>query len=492
MTDPDGVMTFVNPEFVRLYGYTAEEVVGRATPRILKSGRTSDDTYRLLWQRLIGGEVIRGELINRTKEGGLVNVEFSANPVRDGQNIIVGFLAIQRDVTARKQLEGQFLQAQKMEAVGRLAGGIAHDFNNLLTSILGFADLVMDSLAATDCRRSDLEEIRRAGQSAATLTRQLLTFSRQEVVEPTIIDVNATVAQFTSILGRTVGEDVIVTLRLEPVLHRIKMDAGQLEQILMNLSVNARDAMPRGGTLTIGTANIEIQKDHRGAQSQTPPGRYVALTITDTGLGMSQEVQSHLFEPFFTTKEIGKGTGLGLSTVFGIVKQHDGCIGVVSEIDHGTTVTIYFPEVERHDPREIQEAAAEPRPNGDETILIAEDNDGLRALAARTLKGCGYHTIAARDAREAMELSRGFDGPIHLLVTDVVMPGPDGPALSHELTCARAETRVLYMSGYTDGMMSDHGLVGRGVQFLQKPFSPNALARKVRQVLEAPKPGAVV
>ena len=265
------------------------------------------------------------------------------------------------------------------------------------------------------------------------------------------------------------------------------MDAGQLEQILMNLSVNARDAMPRGGTLTIETANIEIRKERHGAQSEIPVGRYVALAITDTGMGMSQEVRSHLFEPFFTTKEFGKGTGLGLSTVFGIVKQHDGCIEVVSTIDRGTTLTIYFPEVERHDPVAIRETPAEPHPTGHETILIAEDSDGMRALVARTLTTCGYHTIVARDAREAMQLSGDFDGPIHLLVTDVVMPGPDGPELSGELTRARAETRVLYMSGYPDGMMSDHGLEGGGVQFLQKPFSRDALARKVRQVLEAPE-----
>jgi PAS domain S-box-containing protein len=634
MTDREGVITFVNREFVQLYGYAPEEVVGVSTPRILKSGLTPVEDYAALWERLARGEVVRGELVNRTKAGDLASIEYSANPVRDGQNGVIGFLAVQRDITerkrieaalqasearyrtlaetrrglamplerhagllnavidgspigiavldsasfvcnsvnpafgrlvsdramagvplkdlwpgdatdvmrmfervldtgipgecvdvqlprsrtipdsqapswvtvsasplllpgvivpgllvlvtdttSRKQLEAQFFQAQKMEAVGRLAGGIAHDFNNLLTAILGYSELLMETFDAGDRRRHDLEEVRRAAESAAALTRHLLTFSRKQIAEPTIVDVNAVVAQFEKIIRRTIGEDVTLNLRLEPTLERILIDAGQLEQILMNLTVNARDAMPRGGTLTITTVNLEVTEANRPLHGHTPVGRYVALAITDTGIGMSDDVQSHLFEPFFTTKEAGKGTGLGLSTVFGIVTQHNGHIDVSSAPGCGTTFSICFPRVERHEAIEADARVWCPLPTGRETILIAEDDDALRALAARTLDGCGYRTLAARNALEAVQMAGEFPGAIDVLVTDVVMPGADGVELARELGRSRPGMRVLYMSGHTDGVISEHGLLKQGVQFLHKPYTRLTLARKVREVL---------
>jgi PAS domain S-box-containing protein len=737
-TDRTGVIAFVNREFERVYGYTGDEVVGCTTPRILKSGRMSDEWYANFWQTVSRGETVRGEFVNRTKAGDLVYMETSVNPIRDPEGEIAGYLAVQRDISARKrteaalresevryrtlaesahdaifilgldgrfqymneaaaspfdrapakvvgrhfseffqpeaaawiedqirqvhhtrvalyaeqamdfpqgktwqsawlapifdadgevasvmgiarditaqrslaallerqngllnaiverspvgiavldgsslvcnlvnpaleqmvatgpmlgapfasvwpgdaadiitmfervlatglpqecvdvslpdaaasgdgpsctsatvwasslglpgnavpsvlvlvsnttrrkQLEAQFYQAQKMEAVGRLAGGVAHDFNNLLTSILGYSELLVDTFAADDARREDLQEIRRAGQSAATLTRQLLAFSRKQIADPVVLDVNLVVKQFDKIVRRTIGEDVAVDLRLDPTVEPVKIDPGQLEQVLMNLSVNARDAMPQGGTLRIETRNVVFEtRDAR--RRWIAPGRYVSLTISDTGSGMSKEVQSHLFEPFYTTKEFGKGTGLGLSTVYGIVKQHGGYIDVVSEVGRGTSVTLYVPQAGQAERPRIDDGPHEACPHGRETVLVVEDNDALRALACRILEGCGYRTLGAPTARAALRLSRTFREPIDLLLTDVVMPGADGLALGRHLTRHRPNTRVMYMSGHTEDVISRHGLLNPSVEFLQKPFTRERLAQKVREVLD--------
>ncbi len=396
-----------------------------------------------------------------------------------------GVLILVADVSARKALERQFHQAQKMEAVGRLAGGIAHDFNNLLTSILGYAELVLETLTPEDERRSDLEQIRKAGASASALTRQLLTFSRRDIAAPTVLDVNISLERFQSILTRTLGEDVDVVFQLEPAVDGVLMDVGQLEQVVMNLCVNARDAMPRGGTLTIHTGNVRLDREEQVQHRWAPPGDYVFLKVSDTGSGMTSEVQAHLFEPFFTTKPFGKGTGLGLSTVYGIVVQSHGFIAVASEPEQGTTFTIYLPKAEGRARVQGEPSASEAPMPGRGTVLIAEDNEALRMLAKRTLDGCGYQTIAAKDATEALQLTDAFQGRIDLLLTDVVMPGLDGLELSHALARRHPETRVLFMSGYTHETISHHGLLDRGVQFLQKPFSCATIARKVHEVLTA-------
>jgi two-component system cell cycle sensor histidine kinase/response regulator CckA len=411
-------------------------------------------------------------------------VTVTTSPLRLPGSATVGVLVQVADTSGRKQLEAEFYQAQKMEAVGRLAGGVAHDFNNLLTAILGYCELTLDTLEPADPRRADLEEIRHAGNSATTLTRQLLTFSRRQTVAPVIIDVNANVTAFKKIIDRTIGEDIALRFTLEPALARVTIDPGQLEQVLMNLCVNARDAMPRGGTLTIETRNAEIKNHEVIRRRRVPPGQYVELMISDTGSGMSADVQSHLFEPFFTTKEAGKGTGLGLPTVFGIVKQHNGYIDVVSEAGCGTTFTIYFPQVEQPATADDGSEPDDSLPLGSETVLIAEDNDAVRALAARTLDRCGYRTLVARNAEEALAMATGFSGPIHLLLTDVVMPVTDGVQFSQDLKRLRAETKVVFMSGYADDSVSRRELLEQGA-FLQKPFARLSLARKVREALNA-------
>jgi PAS domain S-box-containing protein len=387
------------------------------------------------------------------------------------------------DTSARKRLEAQFFQAQKMEAIGRLAGGVAHDFNNLLTSILGYAELLRDTLDPDDPRRSDVKEIQHAGESAAALTRHLLAFSRKQIVQPGVIDLNKSLRRFEKIVRRTIGEDIQVSLETDPFIDRITIDSGQLEQIVLNLSVNARDAMPRGGRLEIRTANLVVDR-REGANDPVPPGRYAVLTLTDNGAGMSDEVRAHLFEPFFTTKPFGKGTGLGLSTVYGIVKQNDGFIAVKSEPNRGTTITIYLKGID--EPETAAAEITEPFETGTETILVAEDNDALRALARKTLQSCGYRVLAARDAEEALKLANAYSDPIHLLLTDVVMPGADGLDLSRAVVRRHRETRVLFMSGHTDEVVSHHGLLDGNVRFLQKPFTRNTVARAIRQVLDSP------
>jgi signal transduction histidine kinase/CheY-like chemotaxis protein len=381
-----------------------------------------------------------------------------------------------------RRTEAQLRQAQKMEAVGRLAGGIAHDFNNLLTTILGTCDLLLEELPREKQWREDVEEIRKAGDRAASLTRQLLAFSRKQVIEAETINLNETVASVSSMLRRLIGEDIELITRLEPALGMIRADSGQLEQVLMNLAVNARDAMPSGGALIIETANVQIEGD-QDRTAGIPPGPYVMLAVSDNGIGMDAETQSHIFEPFFTTKEQGKGTGLGLATVYGIVRQSGGYVSVYSEPGIGATFKVYLPPV--HDiptPRTITLVA--PR-GGSETILVAEDEPAVRNLARRVLESHGYEVMVASNAEEALARSREFAGRIHLLLTDVIMPGMSGSQLADHISTEREDSRVLFMSGYTDTAISHHGVLGPGIWYLQKPFSPVGLAEKVREVLDS-------
>ena len=380
-----------------------------------------------------------------------------------------------------RRTEAQLRQAQKMEAVGRLAGGIAHDFNNLLTTILGTSDLLLEELPAEKRWREDVEEIRTAGDRAASLTRQLLAFSRKQVIEAATLDLNETVSSVSTMLRRLIGEDVELVTRLDPALGMIQADSGQVEQVLMNLAVNSRDAMPNGGALIIETSNVEVEggKDN-GA---IPSGSYVMLAVSDNGIGMDAEVQSHIFEPFFTTKEQGKGTGLGLATVYGIIRQNGGYVSVYSQLGAGATFRIYLPRVENVPvPRTLPTVS--PR-GGTETILVAEDEPAVRNLTRRILESHGYMVMTASGAEEALEMSRGFKGPIHLLLTDVIMPGMSGPQLADRMASERKDARVLFMSGYTDTAISHHGVLEPGIWFLQKPFSPVGLAEKVREVLDS-------
>ena len=480
---PEGTITSLNPAFETITGWRRDEWVGRPFERLVHP-----EDLPLALELL--GRVVRGELrpVSQfrvgTAKGDYRMVEFAATP-QLLERRLVGMLGIGRDVTERVQLEQQLRQAQKMEAVGRLAGGIAHDFNNILTAITGYADLLLEDLSPTDPRRQDADEIRKAAERAAGLTRQLLAFSRQQVLQASVIDVNALVEDLKKMLGRLLGEDVDLGTQLDPAAGRVKADPGQLEQVLMNLAVNARDAMPKGGKLTLETANVQLDEAYAADHYPARPGWYVMIAVTDTGIGMTEETQAHMFEPFFTTKEKGKGTGLGLATVYGIVKQSGGFIWVYSEVGHGSTFKIYLPRLDDASQRPAPAATPAVRaPRGTETVLLAEDEPPVRAIARQVLERHGYTVLEAPSAESALDIATRYSGTIHLLLTDVIMPGMNGRELATRLADLRPDARVIFMSGYTDDAVMRHGVLEPGATYVQKPFTPDAIARKVREVLD--------
>ena len=394
-------------------------------------------------------------------------------------------VGISLDVTERRALEEQYQQAQKTEAIGRLAGGVAHDFNNLLTVILGYCELLITDVDSDATRQGALAEIQKAGTRAAGLTRQLLAFSRRAIIQPTLLDLNAVVTDMRVMLGRLIREDVKVTLHCPLQLARVKADRGQVEQIVMNLAVNAQDAMPRGGTLTIETCNVELDQHYAKTHVAVNPGSYVALTVTDTGSGMTPQVMARVFEPFFTTKEVGKGTGLGLATVHSIAGRSGGSVDVISEIGRGSSFNVYFPVSDAAQPViDVVAPPAAPRALAGETVLVVEDARELRDLTRRLLQRQGYTVLVASNADEALAL---FDAntSIGVVLTDVVMPGASGPELTRQLVERRPSTKVIYMSGYTEDAIVHHGVLKSGIAFLHKPFTSDALGRKVREVLDA-------
>ena len=395
-----------------------------------------------------------------------------------------------RDLTRQRKLEDQLLQAQKMEAVGQLAGGVAHDFNNLLTVIMSYSSLLLSDMGANDAERGDIQEISDAAERAASLTRQLLAFSRKQVLQMRAVNVNAVVTEVERMLRRLIGEDISLNTHLDADLALINGDPGQLEQVLINLAVNARDSMSGGGSLTITTGNADLTEEHGERHLGAAAGKYVMLAVTDTGCGMTKEVQQHLFEPFYTTKGPGKGTGLGLSTVYGIVKQSDGDVYVYSEPGHGTTFKVYFPRLTGATDALV--TTAEHRavaPRGTETLLLAEDDEALRALGARVLGALGYNVLVARTGSEALQIVAEYKGAIDLIATDVVMPGMNGSQLVELVLQSRPGVRVLFMSGYTDDDVMRRGVIDGQTAFLQKPFTPDLLAHKVREVLDVVAPG---
>jgi PAS domain S-box-containing protein len=470
-----------NPAAERMFGWSAAEALNQVLPVV------PEDERNELLDRVRGGEPLLGvERKRLRKDGSLLDVTLWTAPLRNPVGEVSGVMGIYADLTQSKQLEEQFRQAQKMEAVGRLAGGIAHDFNNILTVITGYGEMVAERIADDPAMSEEMQEILKAADHATVLTSQLLIFSRRHVVKQEPLDLNTVVAKLERMLRRIIGEDVELVTAPGPGLARVRADAAQVEQVIMNLAVNARDAMPEGGRLIIETANVELDAAYARGHIGVQEGEYVMLAVSDTGKGIPPDVRIRLFEPFFTTKERGKGTGLGLSTVYGIVKQSGGEIWVYSEPGRGSTFKIYLPRVTDDKPKPARAAEPSPVERGEETLLLAEDEPGVRALARDVLRQRGYQVLEAMDVQDALRICREHPDRIDLLLTDVVMPVMSGRELAERVAEIRPEIKVLYMSGYTDNIVVSHGVTSIDKEFLQKPFTPRSLARKVRESLDRP------
>ena len=482
--DTDGIVGDWNPAAERSFGYTRAEMLGQPLHRV-SGAENLPELERMLADAFKRDGRWAGELPFVRKDGvhGVADVIVAVQ--RDAQGRASSIISVSRDVTERKRLEAQLQQSQKMEAVGRLAGGIAHDFNNMLTAVKGYTEFLLEDLDQTDQRRTDVQEIAKAADRAASLTRQLLAFSRKQVLQPRPLDLNDVIEGMEKMLCRLIGEDVHVVTRLESDLHLVEADPSQVEQVIMNLAVNARDAMPTGGTLTIETRNVVI--DRVEADWAIQPGPYALLVMTDTGHGMDASTQAQIFEPFFTTKPVGEGTGLGLSTVYGIVKQSEGHVSVYSEPGRGSTFKVYLPHVAESGQSPMLGPEMSRFPRGSETIVLVDDDEGVRAVARRILQRAGYTVLSAPDGVEAMRLISESGGRIDLLVTDVVMPGLGGRDLVAHVRDTYPDLRVLFVSGYTEEGVRRHGVLDVESAFLEKPFTAERLAQKVREVLDTPR-----
>jgi PAS domain S-box-containing protein len=484
--DASGTITGWNAQAEAVFGWPRSEVIGRSLSETIVPPAYREAHEKGLRYFLATGE---GSLLNRRVEitalhrsGREFPVELAISPARVGDTYT--FSAFVRDITERKRLEDQLLQAQKMESVGRLAGGIAHDFNNLLTAILGYAELAEDETDPQEVRQY-LSHVRQAAEKASDLTRQLLTFARRQIIAPRTVNINDLILSLDKLLRRLIGENIELVMLPKEGLHSVKVDPGQFEQILVNLVVNSRDAMPDGGKITIETANVTLDAEYARQHEEVVPGEYVLLAVSDTGSGMEEAIRLHIFEPFFTTKEKGRGTGLGLATVYGIVKQSGGHIWLYSEPGEGTAFKIYLPRT-TETPEAVSNAPRKTvQPGGSETILLVEDEPAVRALAAQTLQARGYAVIEAMNGEEALRLVKGREAQIRLLITDVVMPQMNGKELAERLQALHPGMKVLYSSGYTENTIVHHGVLKPGIAFLSKPFTPTMLAGKVREVLDS-------
>ena len=486
LINEQGMVIDANTQALRMFGYDRGELIGESTEMLLPERfRCSHEGQRSSYMKEPHTRpmAVGRELTARRKDGTEFAVEIALAPLATDDGVLVSSTIV--DITERKKMEEQRRLSQRMEAIGKLSGGVAHDFNNMLAVILGCSDVVLDALPPDHPAIRKIEMIRKAGASAVDLTRQLLAFSRQQMLQPRVLDLKEVVEQTQALLRRLIGENIEFKISLDPSLGRVKADPGQIEQVLLNLVINARDAMPQGGRLTIEACNVEMDDSYKGEHQVVIPGRYVVLGVQDTGCGMDRETQARIFEPFYTTKELGKGTGLGLATVYGIVKQSGGYIWVYSELNQGTLFKVYLPRVDES----VQPAKKEPEAvvlESCKTILLAEDSVSLREMAREYLASLGYVVLEAASGREALQKAKEFDGPIHLLLTDVVMPEMSGPELARHMMALRPEIKVIFTSGYTNDAIARQGVLDPAVAFIQKPYRPKALALKIQEVLAVP------
>jgi two-component system cell cycle sensor histidine kinase/response regulator CckA len=488
--DHQGRITSVNRTVLEMLGYMIEEIIGQPVWNFI----VEEDEARHRILAKLAGTVSPAQGLERTyrrKDGTTFPALIEDLLLKDSEGKIIGMRQTIQNIAERKRmekekaiLEEQLRQSQKMEAMGRLAGGIAHDFNNLLTIIKGYSQLSLLDLKKGDPKGKGIEEIQKATQRATDLIRQLLAFSRRQVMEMKVIDLNSLLRDLDKMLRRVIGEDIVLVTLLAEDLGRVKTDLGQMEQVLMNLVVNSRDAMPSGGKLTIETANVQLDEEYARIHIEVPPGRYIVLSVSDTGMGMTPEVKERIFEPFFTTKENDKGTGLGLSTAYGIVKQSGGNILVYSEPGKGTAFKIYLPRVDGPLEEGRERVVEGEIPHGEETVLIVEDYEEVRQLAVQVLERQGYNVLEAANGNETLRVCKEYKGPIHLMVADVVMPGMSGRELAERIKSLHPEIKVLYTSGYADDRIIHYGVLREGVNYIQKPFTMEGLARKVREVID--------
>ncbi len=486
ITDINGDIEYLNSKFTDTTGYSYKELLGKALP-VLKSEEHPQEFYKKLWETISSGVTWKGEIYSKKKDGTLYWVNATISPIKNEKGTITHYILLKEDITEKKNLEDQLRLSQRMEAIGRFAGGIAHDFNNMMTAVIGFSDYLLSSRKDDDSLVSILKQIKSSGQRAAELTHQLLAFSSRQVMESQIIDLNLIIGDIEQMMKQLIGEDIALKTAFQKKPVIIKADRSQVEQIIMNLAVNSRDAMPGGGKLCIETATAHLDEDDCKDWIDIRPGLYVMLSVTDTGHGINKETQAHIFEPFYTTKEIGKGTGLGLSTVYGIVKQSGGHIHCYSELGKGTTFKIYFPSIVEPGSKNHgkEEEPCTEALIGSETVLIVEDEDIVRDIASSVLKDSGYRVLEASNSDEALAICRGEQAEkIDLLITDVIMPGMRGPELAREVLAISPETTILFISGYPDNAVESIESIESGKNFLQKPFTPKTLLMKIRQILK--------
>jgi len=484
ITDAGGNIEYTNPKFTEVTGYTREEATGK-NPRILKSGEHPPELYKQLWDTITSGKEWRGEFQNKRKDGELYWENASISPIKNTEEVITHFIGVKEDITERKCLEKQLIQAQKMEAIGNLAGGVAHDFNNLLGVIIGYSDFLLTKIDKQDKTSEFIEEIKKAGQRAASLTDQLLAFSRRQVLQPEVLEINTIVSDIEKMLGRLIGEDIELITDFEAEIEPVKADRGQVEQVLMNLVINARDAMTGGGKVTVKTGNAAIDEHYCKAYSYARLGRFVCLSVTDTGIGMDEETISHIFEPFFTTKKEGLGTGLGLSVIYGIVKQHEGWINVYSEPGQGSAFSVYFPAspVSKKVGAE-EEISLNGLQGRGARILLVEDEEMLLEFTVGVLRENGYTVLAAKNAEEALDLFEREKGDFHLVFSDSVLPDKAGIELVDQLLSRKPDLKVLMTSGYLDDKSRWSIIQEKGYAFLHKPYTLAALLQALEEVIK--------